>query len=76
MDFFFWGGVFPKYLSFNLGNTHALFFSTSAGGKFMEGQTISLEDGSTAVVQGVSHGKSSGTKFYKVDEEINLLDKF
>ena len=30
----------------------------------MEGQTISLEDGSTAVVQGVSHGKSSGTKFY------------
>ena len=42
----------------------------------MEGQTISLEDGSTAVVQGVSHGKSSGTKFYKVDEEINLLDKF
>lgn len=31
-------------------------FLNFTGGKFLEGQTITLEDGSTAVVQGITQG--------------------
>nr|XP_022309703.1 zinc finger protein 76-like [Crassostrea virginica]XP_022309705.1 zinc finger protein 76-like [Crassostrea virginica] len=47
------------------------FIQHPKGGKFMEGQTISLEDGSTAVVQGVSHVLPVNNIQSEIDSVVN-----
>uniref|UniRef100_K1QJA9 C2H2-type domain-containing protein n=1 Tax=Magallana gigas TaxID=29159 RepID=K1QJA9_MAGGI len=47
------------------------FIQHPKGGKFMEGQTISLEDGSTAVVQGISHVLPVNNIQSEIDSVVN-----